>query len=158
MPIVIPRLVVEVFQHTNFRGRMGYVVEPVPFTRDIGFQDNISSVRVYKGPNFSSNPNYKVILYQHRHFRGQKLALGPGFYPNLHDVAYNFADRISSINFGSSLEVVGPEWGTIPLIVDCYEHTNFRGRKITILRDIANLRDAQGQKLVRRPYLVDSHF
>ena len=29
MPIVIPRLVVEVFQHTNFRGRMGYVVEPV---------------------------------------------------------------------------------------------------------------------------------
>ena len=108
MPVVIPRLVVEVFQHTNFRGRMGYVVEPVRFTGDIGFQDNISSVRVYKGPNFSSNPNYKVIFYQHRNFGGKKLALGPGFYPNLHDVAYNFADRISSINFGSTLEVVGP--------------------------------------------------
>ena len=144
MPIVIPRLVVEVFQHTNFRGRMGYVVEPVQQTRTIGFQDNISSVRVYKGPNFSSNPNYKVILYQHSNFRGKKLALGPGFYPNLHDTAYNFADRISSINFGSTLEVVGPEWGTIPMIVDCYEHVEFRGRKITILRDIANLRDAQG--------------
>ncbi len=144
MPIVIPRLVTEVFQHTNFRGRMGYVIEPVQHTRHIGFQDNISSLRIYKGPNFSSNPNYKVILYQHANFRGKKLALGPGFYPNLHDTAYNFADRISSINFGSTLEVVGPEWGTIPLIVDCYEHTEFRGRKITILRDIANLRDAQG--------------
>ena len=144
MPVVIPRLIVELFQHTNFRGRMGYVVEPVPFTAHIGFQDNISSVRVYKGPNFSSNPNYKVILHQHRDFRGKRLALGPGFYPNLHDVAFNFADRISSINFGSTLEVVGPEWGTIPLIVDCYEHVEFRGKKITILRDIANLRDPQG--------------
>ena len=144
MPIVVPRLIVELFQHTNFRGRMGYVVEPVPFTAHIGFQDNISSLRVYKGPNFSSNPNYKVILYQHRDFRGKKLALGPGFYPNLHDTAFNFADRISSINFGSSLDVAGPEWGTIPLIVDCYEHVEFRGKKITILRDIANLRDPQG--------------
>ena len=144
MPIVVPRLIVELYQHTNFRGRMGYVVEPVPFTAHIGFQDNISSLRVYKGPSFSSNPNYKVILYQHRDFRGKKLALGPGFYPNLHDTAYNFADRISSINFGSTLDVPGPEWGTIPLIVDCYEHVEFRGKKITILRDIANLRDPQG--------------
>ncbi len=144
MPIVVPRLVVEIFQHTNFRGRMGYVVEPVPFTGGIGFQDNISSLRVYKGPSFSSNPNYKVILHQHRDYRGKRLALGPGFYPNLHDTAYNFADRISSINFGSSLDVPGPEWGTIPLIVDCYEHVEFRGRKITILRDIINLRDPQG--------------
>ena len=144
MPVVVPRLIVEIFQHTNFRGRMGYVVEPVPFTAHIGFQDNISSLRVYKGPNFSSNPNYKVILHQHRDFRGKRLALGPGFYPNLHDTAFNFADRISSINFGSSLDVAGPEWGTIPLIVDCYEHVEFRGKKITILRDIANLRDPQG--------------
>ncbi len=144
MPVVIPRLIVEVFQHTNYRGRMGYVVEPVPFTGGIGFQDNISSLRVYKGPSFSSNPNYKVILHQHRDYRGKRLALGPGFYPNLHDTAYNFADRISSINFGSSLDVPGPEWGTIPLIVDCYEHVEFRGRKITILRDIINLRDPQG--------------
>ena len=144
MPVVVPRLIVEIFQHTNFRGRMGYVVEPVPFTAHIGFQDNISSLRVYKGPNFSSNPNYKVILHQHRDFRGKKLALGPGFYPNLHDTAFNFADRISSINFGSSLDVAGPEWGTVPLIVDCYEHVEFRGKKITILRDIANLRDPQG--------------
>ena len=56
MPVVVPRLIVELFQHTNFRGRMGYVVEPVPFTAHIGFQDNISSVRVYKGPKFLIKP------------------------------------------------------------------------------------------------------
>ena len=144
MPVVIPRLIVEVFQHVNFRGRMGYVLEPVPHTGHIGFQDNISSLRVYKGPNFAGSPNYKVHLYQHVNYKGKKLALGPGFYPNLHDVAFNFADRISSINFGSSIDVVGPEWGTIPIIVECYEHVEFKGKKITILRDIANLRDPQG--------------
>ena len=83
MPIVIPRLVVEVFQHTNFRGRMGYVVEPVQQTQTIGFQDNISSVRVYKGPNFSSNPNYKVIFYQHGNFRGKKIGTRPRILPEL---------------------------------------------------------------------------
>lgn len=144
MPVVIPRLIVEAFQHRNFRGRMGYILEPVPHTGRIGFQDNISSLRIYKGPNFSGSPNYKVLLYQHVNYKGKKLALGPGFYPNLHDIAYNFADRISSINFGSTIEVVGPEWGTIPMIVDCYEHVEFKGKKITILRDIANLRDPQG--------------
>lgn len=144
MPVVIPRLIAEVFQHVNFRGRMGYVLEPVPHTGKIGFQDNISSLRIFKGPNFSGSPNYKVLLYQHVNYKGKKLALGPGFYPNLHDVAFNFADRVSSINFGSTIEVVGPEWGTIPIIVDCYEHVEFQGKKITILRDIANLRDPQG--------------
>ncbi len=144
MPVVIPRLIVEAFQHVNYRGRMGYILEPVPHTGRIGFQDNISSLKIYKGPNFSGSPNYKAILYQHANYKGKKLALGPGFYPNLHDVAYNFADRVSSINFGSTIDVVGPEWGTIPLIVHCYEHVEFRGKKITILRDIANLRTPQG--------------
>ena len=145
MPVIIPRLVVEIFQHTRFRGRRGYVIEPVRFTGDIGFQDNISSVRVYKGSSYASSPNYKVLLHQHHNFQGKKLPLGPGFYPNLHDIAYNFGDTISSISFGSVLEVAGPEWGTTPLIVECYQDVEFRGRKLTVLRDIANLRDAQGQ-------------
>ena len=120
MPVVIPRLIVEVFEHVNFGGRRGYVFEPVSFTADIGFQDNISSVKIYKGPNFKSNPNYKAILHQHWHFQGRKLALGPGFYPNLHDMIYKFTDNISSFSFASALETAGREWGTVPLIVECY--------------------------------------
>jgi regulation of enolase protein 1 (concanavalin A-like superfamily) len=139
MPIVIPRLIVEIFQHTNFRGRSGFVIEPVPQTRELGFQDNISSLVVYKGPGYASNPSYKVILHQHAHFKGRQLALGPGYYPNLHDMIYNFGDIVSSISFGSPmLQSVGPEWGTIPLIVECYQHVEYKGRKVTVLRDIAH--------------------
>ena len=138
MPAIIPRLIVEVFEHPNFGGRRAYVFEPIDFTAKIGLQDNISSVRVYKGPGFKSSPNYKVILHEHWHYQGRKLALGPGFYPNLHDMIYNFRDNISSISFGSVLETSGPEWGTVPVIVECYQHVNYEGSKATILRDIAH--------------------
>lgn len=136
-------LIVEVFQHVDFRGKNSFIVEPIPRTRRIGLNDQISSLRVYRGPNFS-NPNHKVILYEHPNFRGRKVAFGPGFYPNIHDSAYNFADRTSSINFGTMPIPVGPEWGTVPVIVECFENTGYRGKHITILRDIANLRDPQG--------------
>ncbi|HHZ91041.1 TPA: hypothetical protein EYN65_11080 [Candidatus Poribacteria bacterium] len=131
-----PRLIAEVFEHLNFGGRRGYVIKPISFTADIGFQDNISSIKVYKGPGFTASPNQKMILYEHWNFQGQKLILGPGFYPNIHDMIYNFKDTISSISFGSLLKTSGPEWGTVPLIVECYEHAEFSGRNITVLRDV----------------------
>ncbi|MBT3271197.1 hypothetical protein HN371_28920 [Candidatus Poribacteria bacterium] len=141
MSATVPRLVVEVFEHTNYRGRSGTILEPIRFTRDIAFQDNISSVKVYRGPAFASAPNQKVILWEHRDYRGRKLALGPGFYPNLHDVGYSFPDRISSINFGSDLNSSGPEWGAVPVVVEVYPQPGFQGRKGVILRDIAFTQD-----------------
>ena len=136
MPFVVPRLIVELFDQPYFRGRSGLVYEPIRYTGFIGFQDNISSVRIYKGPNYASSPNYKAIFHEHIDFQGKRLALGPGFYPNLHDMTYNFGNVVSSISFGPSLEVAGPEWGTVPLVVEVYEHINFQGRKAVILRDI----------------------
>ena len=117
------------------------MIEPVRSTHEIGFENNISSVKVYKGPNYASSPNYKVVLHEHPEFQGRKLPLGPGYYPNLHDMIYNFGDRISSISFGSVLTTSGPEWGTIPLIVECYQHPEYTGRKVTVLRDIAHTGD-----------------
>ena len=87
---------------------------------------------MYRGPHYA-NPNYKVILYQHIDFQGKKIGLGPGYYPYLNDTAYNFSDMISSINFGSMTTPTGPEWGTIPVVVECYEDVDFIGRKFTIL-------------------------
>ena len=136
-------LIVEVFQHLNFHGRNSFVIEPVQHLRQIGLNDQISSLKVYRGPNFS-NSNHKVILYEHPRFRGRKIAFGPGFYPNIHEAGYNFSDRTSSINFGTMPIPVGPEWGTLPVIVECFEHQEFRGKKFTVLRDIANLRDPDG--------------
>ena len=137
--MVLPRLVVEVFERPYFGGKRGIVWQPVSYTGYLGFQDNISSIKVYKGPHFGRSADYKAIFYEHIDFQGKRLALGPGFYENIHDISYNFGDRITSIGFGAILEVPGPEWGTIPLIVHCYQDVDFKGKKVTVLRDIPNL-------------------
>ena len=89
-----PRLVTQIFEDRRFRGRWGIVLNNVPDTRRIGFQDNISSLRVYKGPGYVANPNSKVILHEHTNYRGRQVVLEPGYYPDLHDIAYNFGDRV----------------------------------------------------------------
>jgi regulation of enolase protein 1 (concanavalin A-like superfamily) len=133
-----PRLVVEIFRDPYFRGPRGVVIDNVPFTADIGFQDNISSARVYRGPGYATSPNYKVIFHEHRDYKGRQLVLSPGYYPSFHDIAYNFGDIISSISFGPAMVTTGPDYGTIPLIVEVYQHVNFQGRKVTVLRDISH--------------------
>ena len=133
-----PRLVIEIYRDPYFRGPRGLVINNVPFTGDIGFQDNISSARVYRGPGYSTSPNYKVIFHEHRDYKGRQLVLGPGYYPNLHDIAYDFGDIISSISLGPSLVTTGPDYGTIPLIVEVYQHPDFKGKKVTVLRDISH--------------------
>ena len=137
MPTIMPRLIAEIFQHTNYRGRQGYICEPVKYTGDIGFQDNISSIKIYKGPQFNLSPNMKVFFYEDINFQGKYIVLGPGFYPNIHELAYNLGDRISSIHFKPSLDHSGPEWGTIPAIVEVYQHADFKGIMATIIRDVA---------------------
>ena len=94
--------------------------------------------------NYGSSPNFKAIFHEHIDFQGKRLALGPGHYPNLHDMTYGFGDVVSSISFGASQQVAGPEWGTVPVIVELYDNINFQGLKCCILRDIPNLRDRQG--------------
>ncbi len=133
-----PRLVGEVYRDPNFQGPSGIVINNVPFTADIGFQDNISSVKVYRGPGYVNSPNHRMILHEHRDFRGRQLVLDPGYYPNLHDMAFNFGDMISSISFGPSLVTTGPDFGTIPLVVEVYKHVDFQGKKVTVLRDISH--------------------
>jgi len=140
MPLapIKPRLVAEVYRDPYFQGPSGIVISNVPFTADIGFQDNISSVKVYRGPGYATNPNHRVIFHEHRDFRGRQIIFSPGYYPNLHDMAFNFGDMVSSISFGPSLVTTGPDFGTIPLMVEVYQHVNFQGKKVTVLRDISH--------------------
>lgn len=129
---------VEIFRDQYFRGPRGIVIDNVPFTQSIGFQDTISSARVYRGPGYATSPNYKVIFHEHRDYKGRQLILSPGYYPSFHDIAYDFGDIISSISFGPAMVTTGPDYGTIPLIVEVYQHVNFQGRKVTVLRDISH--------------------
>ena len=136
--VTIPRLIVEVFDRWGFGGRRATIINPVRSLGEYGFDNIISSIRIYKGASFDSAPIYKVIFHEDEDFHGRKLALGPGIYPNIHDVAYGFGDRISSINFTASLDVPGPEWGSVPAIIELYRQPHFQGFYSTVLRDQAN--------------------
>lgn len=133
-----PRLVLEIFRDPYYQGTRGIIIDNVPFTGDIGFQDNISSCRIFHGPGFATSPNYKVIFHEHRDYKGRQLVLGAGYYPNLHDIAYNFGDIISSISFGPAMITSGPDYGTIPLIVEVYSDVDFKGIKSVVLRDVSH--------------------
>ena len=146
-------LVAEVFEHAQYnrftQGIGGIVYEPLRSTRDIGFQDNISSIRLYRGPNFASTPNLKMVCYEDVNFQGRRLVLSPGFYGHLDLVSYgSFGDRISSIDFAPMPVTSGPDYGTIPLIVDVYRGVNFRGRRAAVLRDISNTTEISMQDVI----------
>lgn len=137
MPGTIPRLVVEVFEHPGFGGQSTTIIDPIRSMADVGFQDRVRAAKVYKGPGFASGPSYKALLYESPNFTGRKLALTPGFYPTLADVSFDFAGTVSSIGFGPDVRPSGPDWGTIPLIIEIFREPRFQGEKVTILRDIA---------------------
>lgn len=139
-------LVAEVFENPQFNrftsGIRGLVYEPVRATGDIGFPNNISSIRLYRGPAFDSAPNFKMICYEKENFQGRRLVLAPGFYGHLDIVSYgSFGGRISSIDFAPATVASGPDYGTIPLIAEVYQDANFQGMKAIVLRDVAHTRD-----------------
>ena len=140
MPIS-PRLVVEVFEHQYYRGRKLTIVGPVDDTNEIGASETISSIKIYKGPGFRASPNYKAIFYEHSNYQGRRLVLAPGFYPNIHEIPYNFGDIISSVNYSPAANPTPPEYGAIPVIVEVFRDPQYLGNHSLVLRDISDLRD-----------------
>ena len=131
----MPRLVIELFQYSWYRGRRGVVIEDIPDTRAIGFNDNISSVRIYKGPGYAPGASQKALFFEDRDFKGRRLALGPGYYQSLHQFSYNFGNVISSIAMRSESRADGPVWGGAPAVIELYSELNFGGRKTVVVRD-----------------------
>ena len=136
-----PRLVVEVFEHVNYQGRKATIIDSVSNTEGVGVQDVISSIRIYKGPSFNASPNYKAIFHETANYQGRRLVLGPGFYPNIHDIPYNFGDIISSISFSPAANPTPPDYGAIPVIIEAFQDLDFHGQTSIIMRDVSNLRD-----------------
>jgi len=132
----MPKLVVELFADRRFRGLKGTVIDNIPFVGDIGFSGNIASVRIFKGPGFHTSHNYKAVFHEFRDYKGRQIVLGPGYYENLYDVAYDFGGRISSVSFSPIPYMSGPIYGTVPMVVEVYRDPNFQGRKSVILRDL----------------------
>jgi hypothetical protein len=144
MPNVTPRLVVEAFEHPRYGGRVGYLIVPQRELLAVGFPNGIRSARVYRGPGYPAGPNFRAVFFEQPNFQGRKLALGPGYYPNLVDMSDRFSGQAASVNFAPDLDIGGPVWGTIPLYVEVYEGVMFRGRKAVVLRDNANTHTTLG--------------
>ena len=140
MPIIRPRLVVELYEGWAFSGRKAVVVENAVSRAAMGMHGRIFSARVFEGPGFETSPNQKAVLYDRDRYRGNRLALAPGFYPNIQDLAHRFGSP-ESIRFESENESAGPQWGSIPIVIETYNWPNFGGRRQTIVRDIPNTRE-----------------
>lgn len=136
-----PRLVIEVFKDTYYRGKKVTIIDDVDNTEKIGANDSISSVKIYKGPGFNAAPNYKVVFHEHINFKGRRLVLAPGFYPSVHDIPYNFGDIISSISFSPAAQPTPPEYGSIPVIIEAYRDLEFQGERNIVMRDVSDVRD-----------------
>jgi regulation of enolase protein 1 (concanavalin A-like superfamily) len=138
MPIFVPRLIVEFYEGWGFSGKRAVVVDSVPDLSRIGMLDRVFSVRVFKGPGYASSPDHKLVLYDQLDYKGNHVALGPGFYPNLQDSVRRF-EAPRSVRFESRLETGGPEWGGISAIVELYNRPNYEGRKTTVIRDVPDV-------------------
>ena len=97
-PIIQPiPLAVEVYEHANFKGKQAVIVENVPHLINyLGpeFNDIITSVKVKKGPNYTTGK--KAQLFQHVQYKGKSIELDIGEYPNI-GKSHNFNDVVSSI-------------------------------------------------------------
>ncbi|MDA1263738.1 MAG: beta/gamma crystallin-related protein [Planctomycetota bacterium] len=147
MPVVNPHLIVELYEGWGYSGKRAVLMRPVPHLDEIGMMDRVFSVRVFKGPGYRMSPNVKVVLYDQPMFQGNRLALGPGAYPNLQDVVKRFR-TVQSIQFESVMDTGGPEWGEIPVIIEVYAGANFTGRKATIIRDMADAHTIGGNNII----------
>jgi hypothetical protein len=133
-----PRLVVELYVDPDFQGAKATIIDNIANLSEWGFLNNVSSAKVFRGPGYATSPNYKAILHELKDFKGRQLVLGPGYYPNLHDIAYDFGDVTAAVSFGFALVTAGPEYGTIPLILEVFKDINFKGQKNIVLRDVAH--------------------
>lgn len=145
MPIVVPRLIVEFYEGWGFSGKRAVLVESIPDLSQIGMRDRVFSVRVFKGPGYT--PDHKLVLYDQLRYRGNRVALGPGFYPNLQDVVRRF-ETPRSARFESCFEASGPEWGGISAIVELYSRPHYEGRKTTVIRDVPDVAEVGQENIL----------
>lgn len=138
---LIPIIVV-LWEHVGFRGRRRTLIQDTPNLLLQSFNDKVSSIGIHKGPDYDQ---WKRIhgkepvaeFFEHINYRGKSIILPPGAYANIHSL-FGFGDVISSVKFTPSFPEA-PEIKPIPLIVEIYEHANFRGKRATIVENVADI-------------------
>ncbi len=97
-PAVSPiPVVAELYDGVNYGGQKLIIFEDVDnLTTYSGYNNRASSVKVFKGPNYS--PGDKIRLYDTFNGTGDYIDLEPGEYPDLQQ-SHTFTNRTSSTRF-----------------------------------------------------------
>ena len=132
------RIFAKIYQHTNYGGQYRWIRRDVAnFVSDIGFNDTVSSIIVFRGNNYQSGDT--IRFHEHINYGGGYLDMKPGYYPNIHIQPFSFGDKISSANLLPN-PTPGPGLG-VRLMIRIYEHVNYGGQYRDILLSENNLND-----------------
>lgn len=101
MPKIMVRLMIRIYQHVNYGGQYRDVLKSENNLNDIGFNDTVSSIKVFAGEDYSDG--WVCDFFQHANYEGGMLSpgkFGPGTrIPNIKKSPYSFNDVISSVRF-----------------------------------------------------------
>ena len=130
------RIFAKIFQHVNYAGEYRWIRADIrDFVNEIGFNDTVSSIIVYRGNDYQSTDT--IRFHEHVNYGGGYLDLGPGYYPNIHIQPFSFGDKISSANILPGLPTK-PGLG-VRLMIRIYQHINYGGQHRDILLSENNL-------------------
>jgi hypothetical protein len=76
------RLYAALYEHVHVFGQRRFITESVSNFGLIGFNDRVSSIAVFKGRDFQKGD--KIRFFEHAHYQGGFLDLGPGYYLSIH--------------------------------------------------------------------------
>lgn len=95
-------LIMEAYRDIDFKGLKSLILRDVSYTKDIGANDDISSVRITRGPNFPFS-GCRVLLFEHANYEGRILSVEltsrefEKSINNLHEHPQRFGGIISSV-------------------------------------------------------------
>ena len=93
------RLMIRIYQHVNYDGQYRDLLLSENNLKDVGFNDTVSSIRVFAGEDYS--PGWVCDFFKDAGYGGPILApgrFGPGTnLPNIKAPPYSFNDTISSV-------------------------------------------------------------
>lgn len=103
--------------------------------RNIDFNDVVSSIKVFKGPNFKAGDVAR--FYNAINKVGGYIELAPGDYKQIHLSPFNFNDVISSVG------IFNPVYDDVELsphyIIHLFDGANFTGRERIIFDSVSDL-------------------
>lgn len=120
------KLFAKVYHGADFTGQYRWITRNTRnFSGDLGFNDTVSSIIVYKGNDYK--PGDTMRFYEHANYRESGyIDLGPGIYRNIHLSPFFFGDKISSARVSSPRAVCPPL--LVRLVVRVYQSANFGGQ------------------------------